>query len=109
MDKVYDVTDAGDSERTLVLLDMHGNDRIIRVGDNATVLAQNAEDRKHDGFDITRSIRRVARIDMGTVRYLANVEHDADARAYLEEHDTAARDRLIERYPVFFKACSGGV
>ena len=48
-------------------------------------------------------------VDLGTVRVLADVRKDADARAYLDEHDTAARDRMIRRYPDLFQACSGGV
>ena len=61
------------------------------------------------GFDVTRSFRRVAHIDLGTVRLLAVTRNDADARAYLLHHDEAARDRMIAHYPELFKACSGGV
>ena len=74
MDKVFEVTDAGDTERTFAAFGAHGADRIIHVGDNGAVLAQNAEDRKHDGFDITRSFRLVARIDMGTVVWILELQ-----------------------------------
>lgn len=107
-EKVYDLTDAGDTEKTYFVR-RDGQDHIVKTGCDDDVLQQNYEDRKTDGFDPTRCFRRVAHIDMGTVRILADVQHDADARAYLEAHDTAARDRMIRRYPELFKACSGGV
>jgi hypothetical protein len=53
--------------------------------------------------------RRVARINMDTVRLLAIQRKDADALAYMNYHDEAARDRMIRNYPHLFKACSGGV
>lgn len=109
MEKIYDLTDKGDTERTYFVQGAGGKDRIVKQGSDDDVLRQNYEDRKTDGFDLTRSWRRVAHIDMGTVRILAQVQHDTDAQAYLDEHDTAARDRMIRRYPDLFRACSGGV
>lgn len=108
MEKVYDLTDKGDTERTY-FVHSDGVDRIVKQGSDDDVLKQNYEDRKTDGFDLMHSFRRVAHIDMGTVRILAQVQHDKDAQAYLDYHDTAARDRMIRRYPDLFKACSGGV
>lgn len=108
MEKVYDLTDKGDTERTY-FVHSDGVDRIVKQGSDDDVLKQNYEDRKTDGFDLTHRFRRVAHIDMGTVRILAQVQHDKDAQAYLDDHDTAARDRMIRRYPDLFKACSGGV
>ncbi|WP_196595311.1 hypothetical protein [Pectinatus frisingensis] len=108
MEKIFDLTDKGDSERKLYAVD-GAKERIITYANNDDVLQSNYEDRKTDGFDIGHHIRRVARIDMNTVRLLAYEKKDKDAAAYLEYHDTAARDRMIERYPILFKACSGGI
>lgn len=108
MEKQYDLTDAGDTERKIFVTD--GKKDFIRtVGRDDDVLRKNYEDRKSDGWDLTHSFRRVAHIDLGTVRLLANVRKDADAKAYLVSHDTDARDRMIRHYPELFKACSGGV
>lgn len=101
---MYEITDKDDSDRKFI----DGN-KIITLDNNDDVLAANYEDRKTDGFDIGHHFRRVARIDMNTVRLLAFKDKDADAIAYLNEHDTAARDRIIERYPLLFKACSGRI
>lgn len=109
MEKIYDLTDKGDTERTYYVQGKCGKDRIIKQGSDDDVLRQNYEDRKTDGFDLTHSFRRVAHIDMGTVRVLASVQHDKDAQAYLDYHDADARDRMIRRYPDLFKACSGRV
>lgn len=108
MEKCFELTERGDSERTFLVAGSRG-DRIVHAGCDDDVLRANAEGRKEDGFDVSRRFRRVAHIDLGTVRVLADVQKDADAKAYLEEHDTAARDRMIRRYPDLFKACSGGV
>ena len=108
MERFYNLTDAGDSDETVFATDGR-HDRIITRGNNDDVLKANYEGRKEDGFDITHSFRRVAHIDLGTVRLLAYVNHDQDAKAYIENHDTDARDRMIRRYPDLFKACSGGV
>ena len=108
MEKIFDLTDKGDSERKLYAVD-GTKERIITQANNDDVLKANFEDRKTDGFDFRHNIRRVARIDMNTVRLLAYQKHDNDAIAYLNEHDTAARDRMIEHYPHLFKACSGGI
>lgn len=77
------------------------------IFNNDAILRLNHEERKTDGFSIDRNFRRIAHIDMNTVRILA--QKDKDAEAYLKAHDTDARDRMIRRYPEFFKACSGGV
>lgn len=108
MERQYDLTDAGDTSRKIYTVD--GTREIITtVSNNDSVLQQNYEDRKEDGWDITHSFRRVAHIDMDTVRLLAIQRKDADAMAYLNYHDTDARDRMIRHYPDLFKACSGGV
>lgn len=108
MEKQFDLTEAGDTERKIFVTD--GKTDVIRtVGRDDDVLKQNYEERKESGWDITHSFRRVAHIDLGTVRLLANVRKDADAKAYLVNHDTDARDRMIRHYPDLFKACSGGV
>ncbi len=109
MKKMFELTSAGDGERSFFVPGKGGKDRILHVGCNDDVLRANAEERKEDGFDVTRSFRRVAHIDLGTVRLLAVTRKDADARAYLLYHDEAARDRMIAHYPELFKACSGGV
>lgn len=109
MEKCFELTEQGDSERTFFVSGGAKGDCIVHSGYDDDVLRANAEGRKEDGFDVTRRFRRVAHIDLGTVRVLADVRKDADARAYLDEHDTAARDRMIRRYPDLFQACSGGV
>ncbi len=106
VEKIYELTAEGDAQRKFLSLDKDG-DRIITLGNNDAVLRQNYEDRKEDGFDLSRNIRRVAHIDLGTVSLLAYREFDPDAMAYLRDHDPKARDRMIERYPELFKACSG--
>lgn len=108
MEKHYDLTEQGDSERKVYAVD-GTKESIITTASNDEVLKQNYEERKEDGFDITHSIRRVAHIDMNTVRLLAITRKDCDAMAYLHHHDTDARDRMIRHYPDLFKACSGGV
>ena len=108
MEKEIEFTDNGDTERKIYVAD-GTKEKIVTVANNDDVLQANYEGRKEDGFDITRSIRRVAHIDMNTVRLLAIARKDADAVGYLYNHDTAARDRMIRHYPDLFKACSGGV
>ena len=81
-------------------------DKIITVADDTAIQQANYLDRKTDGFSLDRAIRRVARIYMPTVRLLAH-NGDIDAKSYLEYGDSAARDRMIERYPELFKTCSG--
>ncbi|WP_196601654.1 hypothetical protein [Pectinatus frisingensis] len=83
--------------------------KITTEFNNDDVLKQNYEGRKMSGFDAGRHIRCVAHIEMNTVRMLAYKNHDEDAFNYLEYHDTAARDRMIKKYPILFKACSGGI
>ena len=108
MEKAIEITDASDTERKIYVAD-GAKEKIVTIGNDDDVLQANYEGRKEDGFDLTRSIRRVAHIDMGTVHLLAIHRKDADAMAYLHHHDTDARDRMIRRYPDLFKACSGGV
>ena len=108
MEKKYELTEHGDSERKIYTVD-GTKEKIVTVDNNDDVLQANYEGRKEDGFDITHSIRRVAHIDMNTVRLLAIARKDSDAMGYLYNHDTAARDRMIRHYPDLFKACSGGV
>ena len=98
-----------DGTRQKIYVEDKDGDKVQKVFENDSVLAANKTDRMSDGFDITRMFRRVARIDMNTVRLLAIQRKDADAMAYLNYHDEAARDRMIRNYPHLFKACSGGV
>lgn len=67
------------------------------------------EHQKEHGFTPDHAARRVAHIDLNTVKLLAVLNKDSDAHAYLYEHDTKARDRMINRYPTYFKACYGGI
>ena len=83
-----------------------GKESVVTCGNDDVVQQANYEDRKNDGFSGDRSIRRVARIYMPTVRMLA-AQGDYDAMLYLQG-DTKARDRMINNYPLLFKACSGG-
>ena len=108
MEKIFDLTEKGDSEKKTYAID-GTKERIITQANNDDVLKANYEDRKTDGFDSGHNIRRVARIDMNTVKLLAITRKDADAISYLNNHDTDARDRMIEHYPHLFKACSGGI
>lgn len=96
----------GESIRQFYVVEK-GQEKIITVADDAPVQQANYEDRKTDGFSVDHSIRRVARIYMPTVRLLAG-RGDYDAMLYLHHSDTKARDRMINRYPILFKACSGG-
>lgn len=80
MKKMFELTSEGDGERSFFVPGKGGKDRILHVGCNDDVLRANAEERKEDGFDVTRSFRRVAHIDLGTVRLLAVTRKDADAR-----------------------------
>ena len=98
-----------DGTKQKIYVESKDGDKVQTVFENDSVLAANKADRMADGFDITRMFRRVARIDMNTVRLLAIQRKDADAMAYLNYHDEAARDRMIRNYPHLFKACSGGV
>ena len=84
-----------------------GKESIVTCGNDDVVQQANYEDRKSDGFSGDRSIRRVARIYMPTVRFLA-AKGDYDAALYYHHGDTQARDRMINRHPLLFKACSGG-
>ncbi len=52
-EKVYDLTDVGDTEKTYFVR-RDGQDHIIKTGCDDDVLRQNYEDRKTDGFDPTR-------------------------------------------------------
>lgn len=65
------------------------------------------EDSKTDGFSPDRRWRRVAHIELDTVKLLAKMG-DSDAYDYLYYNDAKARDRMIRRRPQIFKACSGG-
>lgn len=67
------------------------------------------EHQKEDGWTPDRSMRRVAHIELNTVKLLALQKGDSDAYSYLYENDARARDRMIRRYPHLFKACSGGI
>lgn len=105
----YELTESGDSARKI--LSTNGTeDHITTVFNNDAVLALNAEERKDDGFVILPGLglcRRVAHIDMNTVKLLAS-QGDKNAKAYLAG-DTNARDRMIREHPHIFKACSGRV
>ena len=111
MEHIYNLTDYKDdtAERFLGIDNVTNDQRLITQFDASSVYELNKEQRKSDGFSIDRSWRRVAHIDMNTVKLLAHNENDADAKAYLDYHDEAARDRMIRRYPHYFKACSGGI
>lgn len=110
MNKYYELTDYGDSERKILDIDIATNkDKIWTIGNNDAHLDYAAEARESDGWDPTHSIRRIAHMDLGTVRMLAKAQHDEDAISWLETGDSDARDRLIEKYPLYFKACSGGI
>lgn len=65
------------------------------------------EHRKTDGFSPDRKWRRVAHIELNTVKLLAKMG-DTDAYEYLHFDSVKARDRMIRRHPEYFKACSGG-
>lgn len=108
MERIIDITDKYDASRHFYSVD-GTKEKFITVGNNDAVLEANEEDRKESGFDIGHHFRRVARIDMNTVRLLAITRKDSDAIEYLNYHDANARDRMIEKYPDLFKACSGGI
>ncbi len=107
--KHYELTDIGDTSRK-ILSTNGAEDRITTIFNNDSVLKQNQEDRKDDGFMMLPGlglVRRVAHIDMNTVKLLAS-QGDKNAKLYLQG-DTDARDRMIREYPHLFKACSGRV
>ena len=106
--KYMKLIDSDGTKQKIYVEDKDG-DKVQTVFENDSVLKANQADRLTDGFDITRMFRRVARINMDTVRLLAIQRKDADALAYMNYHDEAARDRMIRNYPHLFKACSGGV
>ena len=108
MEKTYELHDPGQSIKQFYVVD-GGKERIITAADDTAVQHANYEDRKEDGFSPDRQWRRVARIYMPTVRMLVDKFKDKDAYLYLNYGDEKARDRMIERYPLLFKACSGGV
>ena len=107
--KHYELTEAGDTSRKI--LSTNGTeDRVTTIFNNDAVLKLNQEQRKDDGFMMMPGlglVRRVAHIDMNTVKLLAN-QGDKNAKAYLQG-DTNARDRMIREYPHLFKACSGRI
>ena len=110
MEHIYNLTDHGDTAEQYYGVDnVTNNERIITAFDNSAILKLNQEARKTDGFNYDKSMRVVAHIEPHTVKLLALTHKDPDAIAYLTEHDTAARDRMIRNYPHLFKACSGGV
>lgn len=89
------------------LMDMDtGN--IVTVVNTDPVRRNCYELQKTDGWSPDRNWRRVASINLGTVKLLAKMG-DADAHMYFYEHDERARDRMIERHPEYFKACSGRI
>lgn len=108
MGKIIQLHDTNQSIKQFYAVE-GGKERIITAADDGVVQQANYEDRKSDGFSADRQIRRVARIYMPTVRMLVNQFKDKDAYLYLNYGDEKARDRMIERYPLLFKACSGGV
>jgi hypothetical protein len=108
LERIYALHDAEDTTEKYLATDGK-NDRIVTSWDADPLLKQLKAEREEDGFDITRSFRRVAHIDMRTVKLLALTQHDPDAQAYLDYHDADARDRMIRHYPMYFKACSGRV
>ena len=107
--KHYELTEAGDTSRKI--FSTNGTeDRVTTIFNNDAVLKLNQEQRKDDGFMMMPGlglVRRVAHIDMNTVKLLAN-QGDKNAKAYLQG-DTNARDRMIREYPHLFKACSGRI
>lgn len=108
MEKIIPFHDADQSIKQFYAIS-GGKERVVTVADDTVVQQANYEDRKDDGFSADRQIRRVARIYMPTVRMLVDQYKDKDAHLYLKFGDEKARDRMIERYPLLFKACSGGV
>jgi hypothetical protein len=108
MEKIIQIHDPNQSIKQFYAIE-GGKERIITTADDTVVQQANYEDRKEDGFSVDRQIRRVARIYMPTVRMLVDKFKDKDAYLYLNFSDEKARDRMIERYPLLFKACSGGV
>ncbi len=108
MEKIIQLHDPDQSIKQFYAIE-GGKERIITAADDTVVQHANYEDRKEDGFSADRQIRRVARIYIPTVRMLVDQYKDKDAYLYLKYGDEKARDRMIERYPLLFKACSGGV
>lgn len=109
MEKKIEIENDGSRQKVFIEGSGVDKDKVQTVFENEEVLKANHESRKETGFDITHTLRLVARINMNTVRLLAINRKDADAMAYLNYHDTDARDRMIRHYPHLFKACSGGV
>lgn len=105
MEKILPLHDADQSIKQFYAVEGY-KERIITVANDDVVQKANYEDRKTDGFSHDRQIRRVARIYMPTVRMLAT-QNDMDAIMYLKYGDTKARDRMIDKYPILFKTCSG--
>lgn len=108
MEKIIQLHDPHQSIKQFYAVE-GSKERIITAADDTAVQHANYEGRKEDGFSADRQIRRVARIYMPTVRMLVDQYKDKDAYLYLKFGDEKARDRMIERYPLLFKACSGGV
>ena len=79
---------------------------VVTVVDPTPLMRACYEDRKTDGFSPGHKLRRVAHIEMDTVKLLAKLG-DNDAFAYLKFDDSKARDRMIRKHPEYFKACSG--
>jgi hypothetical protein len=67
------------------------------------------EAQKFDGWTPDHRMRRIARIDLNLVKFLAKVKKDVDCYDFLMHGDRAAMMRMINRYPEFFKACYGGI
>lgn len=106
MEKILPLHDPHESVRQFYAIE-GTKERIITVGNDDVIQKANYEDRMHtDGFSSDRQIRKVARIWMPTVRLLVK-RGDKDAAKYLYMRDEKARDRMIERYPILFKCCSG--
>ena len=100
---IYDLTEPGDVMRQYYDAD---SDEVVTVVDTDSVSRLCAEHQKYDGFTPDRSMRLVAHIELDTVKLLAKMG-DMDAYAYYYEDDERARDRMINKHPEYFKACSG--
>lgn len=67
------------------------------------------EAQKFDGWTPDHRMRRIAHIDLNTVKFLWKVIKDEDCYNFLMFGDRAAMMRMINRYPDLFKACYGGI
>lgn len=106
MEKIYNISDPNESIRQFYVVE-GSKEKLITMACDDSVQKANYEDRKTDGFSTDRTMRKVARIYMPTVRLLAK-QGDMDAAMYLHCGDAKARDRMINKHPILFKCCSGG-